>query len=134
MSEKNTLKVKVAVYREILVIETISPEEDDPDFVPAGDGRFGCVLVNTEGRLGISAEAVKRLREVPKTGDGLGDVDAFRLGDGRGCFGWIGDPVHLVKIKTISGSRDYGLEAIGYQTIPNTASAKLVAIIDAELG
>ena len=40
------LKVKVTVYKQQLCIETVDLKNTDDDFVPCGDGRIGCVLIN----------------------------------------------------------------------------------------
>ena len=105
-NQKN-LKVKLTAYKGQLIIETQNTENTDPDFVPAGEGRFGCVLSNSKKKLGISKEAMGLLKEIKRGNDGLGDVDAFESGNGNVVFGWIGGQLTITDPKEAVGSREY---------------------------
>lgn len=100
-------KVEITVYRNHLVITTNEVERDHPDFTPAGEGRFGCVLVDTEKNLGVSQEAFQWLQGVPPSKDDIGEVMWFDVMAGKRAFGWIGGPFQILKPETTSGQRGY---------------------------
>jgi len=124
-----SLKVKVTVYKNQLCIETVEPKKEDDDFVPAGDGRIGCVLINTEDKLGLSEEAVEFLRKTKQSRDDIGDVDTWKTNDGKGCFAWIGG-MFSIKGDQAEGSRKHDVDAIPYVTIPNDTPDGAKVIID----
>jgi len=123
------LKVQLTVYKDILCIETLNPEEKMEDFVPAGDGRIGCVLIGTENRLGISEEAMEWLKKVPTSHDDIGDVDAWKTNDGRQCFSWLGG-VLSIKGEGCTGSSKYNVNDIPHIQIPNDAPEGVKQAID----
>ncbi|MHA2279988.1 MAG: hypothetical protein ACXAC5_03805 [Promethearchaeota archaeon] len=114
----DNLKVKVTLYKDHLCIETLRPKEKVESFIPAGDGRIGCVLHGTKGRLGISKEALEWLKKVPTSHDDIGDVDAWETDKGKYCFGWLGG-VYSIKSQGVTGSRTYSAESIPHVEIPN---------------
>lgn len=124
------LRVKVTVYQDLLCIETVQPVDDDKNFVPAGNGRIGCVIMDTEGRLGLSEEALEWLRKVSKSGDDIGDVDAWIAGNGKGVFSWLGGMFCIKPLNGISGSSTYDIDAIPHVTIPNDVPEGAKASID----
>ena len=126
----NDLLVLVTVYKEILCIETLPKAEHDDSFIPAGNGKIGCILIDTKGKLGISAEAKTWLDKVPRSGDDIGDVDAFKSKKG-GCFGWLGGVFVLKDLTTnMSGSRNYDIDAIDFEAIPNDTPKEAKEVID----
>lgn len=123
------LKVEVTEYKGQLCIRTINPNEKDPNFIPNGDGRIGCVLADTEHRLGISEEALEILRKIPKSPDAIGDVDAFRSAR-RPVFSWLGNIYQIVHPKGASGSRDYNIDSIPFTIIENDSDLRAMEVID----
>lgn len=84
------LKVKIVEYKGEIIIETLKPEKDD-NFIPATEpGKVGSVIINTEKYLGISDKAWKIIKGFKKSGDCIGEVDAWKTNDGKSCFGWLG--------------------------------------------
>ena len=123
------LKVKVTVYKQQLCIETVDLKNTDDDFVPCGDGRIGCVLINTKNKLGLSEEAVVWLRNLKKSCDDIGDVDTFITGNGKGCFSSLGG-MFSIKGDGATGSRTHDIDAIPYITITNDTPATAMRVIE----
>ena len=120
MSAEDKLKVKLTVHRDVLVIETISPEEEDyPGWTPIGPGKIGCVIANTRKALGVSEEALEWLRGVQRSNDAIGDVDWWACNDGTKAFAWLGG-VYSVKSRNSEGSRMYEVFPDDCVRIPNT--------------
>lgn len=111
------IKVKVTEYKDTLVIETLKPEKDK-DFIPVTEpGKVGSVLINTGKLLGISDEALWFMQRLRKSGDAIGDVDAWITADGRHCFSWLGN-LHKVVMPDATLSKT-GFQHINYIKIPN---------------
>lgn len=125
------LKVKGTVYKGQLCIETVNPKEKDKDFIPAGGSKIGCVLINTEKKLGLSKEAVEFLRGVKIVGDDIGDVDTFTSDKGDGVFAWLGG-MFSIKGDWAVGSRTHNIDAIKFETIPNDTPDAAKKAVDAE--
>lgn len=124
------LKVKVHAYRGILIIETVDPDNKDyPGWVPAGDGKIGCVLVNTKTSLGISQEAMEWLEKVKASRDAIGDVDWWACGDGSYAFGWLGGPFAL-KGPDSTGSRNFKIAKDHCVSIPNNPPQEAMEAVD----
>ena len=121
------IRVKITLYKEILCIETIKPDEDKY-FVPVGNGRIGCVLIGTDKRLGISKEALEWLKEIPKSHDDIGDVDCWISVRGW-CFGWLGG-LCSIKNKGITGSRSYTIESLPHITVDNDVPEEAIGFIN----
>lgn len=127
------LKVKVTAYKGCLAIETLPPFDKTDTFIPAGQGNFGCVLMGTTSRLGVSKEALALLKTVKKSRDSLGDVMWWKLAppsEGY-CFGWIGGVLAIQDPTQIEGDRDFAVHAGQYVTIPNDTVQGAKDAIDA---
>lgn len=112
------LKVKETVYKGQLCIETVNPEEKDKDFIPAGNGKIGCVLVNTDKKLCLSKEVVEFLRNTKCSRDDIGDVDTFITDKDQWVFAWLGG-MFSIKGDWAEGSRTHNIDAIKFETILN---------------
>lgn len=121
------LKVKIGVYKNVLVIDA-DPKPTD-FFVPAGGSKIGCVLMHTDKHLGISKEALEWLKKVPKSHDDIGDVDCFESVEGW-CFSWLGGVKSAKKLKGLTGSRTYSPEKLPHVTIENEVPDEAKKVID----
>ena len=111
-------RVLVTAHEDFIIITTENVVEDK-EFVPNGNGKIGCVLLDTEKNLGVSDEALVLLKKVPTSGDDIGDVDCFISGD-KGVFSWLGGPKSLKHIDgRLTGSRTYDMSKIKFRKIPN---------------
>lgn len=112
------VKVEVTCHENFLVINTIDPTHDE-NFVPAGNGRIGCVLMDAEKHLGMSDEAFKLLKTMKVGTDAIGDVATFESNKGQ-CFSWLGHPQRLVDMsdEEICSSRE-GIIDLKYVPIEN---------------
>jgi hypothetical protein len=127
------VKVKLHEYKGILVIETVNPQKKHSDFIPSGDGRFGCVLAKCDPTtLGISKEAFALLSKVKRGRDSLGDLDIFKANDNQVVFGWIGGVFALQDPKQSTGSREYDPSLLTgkYKEIANEAPKGAKEAID----
>lgn len=133
MSTEDNVKVKLTVHRDVLVIETVSPDETNyPGWTPMGPGRIGCVITDTKVSLGASEEALAWLRGVKKSRDDIGDVDWFACNDGKKAFGWLGG-VYSVKDRKAEGSRSYEVFPDDCVRIANEPPAAAVRAVDTML-
>lgn len=133
MSAEETVKVRLTVYRDVLVIETVSPEETNyPGWVPIGPGTIGCVITNTKVSLGASEEALTWLQGVGKSRDDIGDLDWFPCGDGTKAFGWIGG-VYSMKGRACEGSRSYEVFPDDCVRIANDPPIEATRVVDTML-
>ena len=126
-SQLSEIKVKVVEYNGELIIETLKPEQDE-NFTPSGNGRIGCVLINTGKYLGMSREAWNLIKTFHVSGDCIGDVMTWRCNDGRECFGWIGSVGRRIG-PDAELSRD-GAVDINFIEIPNELSPNVKDAID----
>lgn len=117
------MKVMITAYKEHLVFTTTDEKCDD--FLPAGEGRIGCLLHNpTERLLGISSEAMELLGRIPKSNDDIGDVDCFMSGE-EWNFGWLGGELTTKPVgegHQLSGSKTWDIEMVKrmpHAEIPN---------------
>lgn len=132
MAKKSKLgaKVKLTVYKDVLVIETVEPENENyPGWVPIGPGKIGCVLCNTKRGLGASQEALDWLGKVPRSRDAIGDVDWWACADGTKAFSWLGG-VCSIKRRGAEGSRNYEVFKKDCVEIPNDVPEKAQKAID----
>ena len=64
------------------------------ELYPAGGSNLGPVLMDSRKNLGIRKSAIPTLRrlfeEAGCDGDGFGDIDWYKAGDGRLVFSWLG--------------------------------------------
>ena len=124
------LKVKVHAYRGILIIETVDPDNKDyPGWVPAGEGKIGCVLKDTKTSLGISHEAMEWLEKMKTSRDSIGDVDWWACSDGTYAFGWLGG-VFSLKGPDSTGSRHFEIAKDHCVPIPNNPPKDAMEAVD----
>jgi hypothetical protein len=124
--------VTVTAYKGFLIIEALIKEEHS-DWVPAGSGRIGCILIDTKTHLGISDEAFELLKEIPQSLDDIGEVDWFDSDDGKRVFGWLGPTKRLIDPKDAEGSRNYKVSR-DFLSIPNEPDPDAVKAIDGICG
>ena len=122
------LLVTVQAVRGYLLIQ--GSDQKHPNWVPAGDGRFGCALLDSAQYLGVSPEALALLSAIPIGPSTIGDVDWFLSGE-KHVFGWMGNPRKLVQAATARFARG---SVIGpHAVISNELSAEVQAEVDAAL-
>jgi hypothetical protein len=123
------MKVKLTVHRDVLVIETVEPENENyPGWVPVGPGKIGCVLCDTKRGLGASKEALNWLQRVQRSHDDIGDVDWFACDNGTKAFGWIGGLCSL-KDRDAMGSRTFQVFPEDCTVIPNDVPEEAKKVI-----
>ncbi len=127
------MRVSITCYKDILCIETHPPFEKDDIFIPSGEGRIGCVLLNTKDNLGISNAALKLLRKIPKSRDAIGDVMWWPAADGKYAFGWLGGPHSLKDPETCEGDRSFAVRDGQFTAIPNQPPIDAKRAINAQL-
>lgn len=130
------VKVKVTAYEGIfLVIDASNAGAKSEEWYPSGDGRIGCVLLDTKKNLGVSEEALALLRTIRRSDDAIGDVDWFATDvPGKGpahAFGWLGGPRKIVDPTIVTGSRHYHVPADAFVLIPNDVPRDAVTAIRA---
>lgn len=74
---------------------------------PAQPGQMGFVL--NANFVDISPEALELLKQIPKSGDDIGDVDVFKADDDTIVFAFFGGPLRVLNPNNtnISGSSEY---------------------------
>lgn len=72
---------------------------------PKDAGRLGFVVDAASVRF--SPEAVREFHKIRKSRDAIGDVDVFRVNDGRVVFSWLGGPKKIFQVRDVEGSRTY---------------------------
>lgn len=76
---------------------------------PLDKGQLGFVV--DAAFVDISPEALELLKQVPKSGDCIGDVDIYASKD-KVIFCWLGGPMKMFKPEDVTGSRDYDASLI----------------------
>lgn len=76
---------------------------------PLDKGQLGFVV--NASFVDISPEALELLKEVPPSGDCIGDVDIFKSEKGT-IFSWLGGPLKMFQPHQISGSNSYDASLI----------------------
>lgn len=131
MSEQ--VKVRVTAYRENVVIEAIDPEKEFPGWFPLDSEKVGCTLVGTQKSLGVSKEALRILRGLPRCGDSIGSVMWWPVKSGGFAFGWLGGPRTILRGGS-EGDRNFAVREGGYVLIPNDTSLDAQKYIRDTLG
>ena len=127
------VKVKLFAYRNMLIIETVNPEDPNyPGWVPAGGTKIGCVIANTKTALGISEDALEWLKGVKRSRDDIGDVDWWACNDGTKVFAWMGG-VYSIKSRDADGSRHHEVFPDDYVPVPNNPSQEAMDAVDRQL-
>ena len=130
------IKVKITTYQNVLIIHTIEPKKDD-NFIPAGNGKIGCVLIDTKKYLGISKEAFDLLKTIKRGGSAIGDVDSWEFTDEKKrnpyVFGWLGGINSIKEPDRCEGSRTYYPEKIPHVKIENNVNIDVKKAIDTML-
>jgi hypothetical protein len=114
----NECIVKITEHKNYLIFDS-DPEVKNEDWVPYGGSKIGCVIINTGTHLGISPQAAEILKQVKRSRDDIGEVDAWKTEDGRDCFAWLGPCKHIKYADNLDGSRCYSFGEIKYVSIPN---------------
>jgi hypothetical protein len=122
------LKVKVTAYEQNLIIEVIDGKEDK-NFIPIGEGRIGCVLIETDTCLGMSKEAFELLKTIKKSHDDIGDVTAWKTDDDKNCFGWLGGFKKIINMEKAEGDSS-GIADIKHVTIENDVPQEAIDVIN----
>jgi hypothetical protein len=101
------MKVRVVAYKGKIVIVPLEPEKGTDDgWFPAGQGRVGCVLLDTKKQLGVSEEAFALMRGIQRNHDAIGDISWWEADDGTQVFGWFGSIHRVIDPKTAEAARD----------------------------
>ena len=131
MAKPEHYLVQVTAYNNHVVIFADPEAPETEEWVPCGNGKFGCVLINTKGKLGISQEALELLRKIKRGRDSLGDLDCFKTADNRWCFSWIGGLARFIDIAEAETSRDYQVppESV-FDFIPNDVPIGAIDLIN----
>ena len=128
------VKVKLFAYRDVLVIETVNPDDANyPGWTLVGPGKIGCVIVNTKTALGISEDALAWLKGVKRSRDDHGNVDWWACNDGTKAFAWLGG-LYSIKERGADGSRNYEVFPDDYVPVPNNPSQDAMDAVDRKLG
>jgi hypothetical protein len=131
--------VSIHTYKGYLVIS--GPVDlKHKDWVPAGDGKIGCVLLHSGKHLEISETALKVLRKVRKCRDAIGDFMWWGSNNDGWCFAWLGGPRNLKKIELIEngalvGDKDFQVPGSKhYVLVENSPPQEACEAVDADLG
>ena len=122
--------VRVTFYKGWVIIDGPDSDTLDPDWLPAGHGRIGCLVTNTSSRLGVSPEALTALKRVKRGRDDIGDVMWFKADTDYHTFGWLGGPKKILNPDTAEGDSTYKVGP--HIAIPNKPPAEAVAMIDSK--
>ena len=118
----DTIKVKIVEYKGSAIVEVIDPEDFDPDYLGAGQGRYACMLMDNS-RLAISNEALAIIKGMGRTRDVLGCF----VGD-ESHFAWCGGPNSVFNSED-KVCRDFKIP-VGFQTIDNEVGQEVKDFID----
>lgn len=131
--------VSLHTYKGYLVISGPVDLKNHKDWVPAGDGRIGCILLNSGKHLQISDTALAILRKVRKCRDAIGDLMWDGSEKDGWVFGWLGGPRNLKEIELIEngslvGDRDFKVPGPEhYILVKNDPPQEACEAIDADL-
>lgn len=124
------VKVRLTVYKDKLVIETVDPEKPYPGWTPHGEGNVGCMIQDTKNALGASREALEWLKAVKRSGDAIGEVMWIACSDGTKAFGWLGG-VYRIGARGIDSCRKTQVYETECVIIPNESPKEAKEHIDA---
>jgi len=129
------IKVLVVAYKNRIIIIPHEPEKGIGDgWYPTGKTRFGCVLLNTKNRLGVSNKAFQLMEKIRPNKDAIGDISWFKCSDGTYAFSWFGSIHRVINPYTAEGSRYFRVSSILKRNciiipnnVPNAAKQKIDA-------
>jgi hypothetical protein len=96
---------------------------------PLDKGQLGFV-VNADF-VDISPDALELLKQVPLSGDDLGEVDSYKSNNGTRVFSWLGGPIKMFKPAVITSSNSYDptiLVAATFEIIPDPKFIQAVEV------
>ena len=123
------LRASVQEYRGWLVI-TGHDGEADPNWTPRDETKIGCLVHDTDQRLGISPEALELLKTVEVSADAIGDV-TWWASSGISHFGWVGDRYRIADPDSITANREFQIR--GHQRWHNEVPEAAKLAIDEKL-
>ena len=133
---KQRTLINVTKYKNYIVINAKLKALKDKNFIPAGNGNFGCLLrveKKDKWKIGISKEAFEALNNIQNGHDAIGDIDCFKSGDDGVVFGWIGGLKTYWKVgKKLETSRDADFKILEdvVQFIPNRNPKAFIEVIE----
>ena len=128
---------RILAHRGILITVVDPAAEGNEDWLPSGNGRIGCIIMDTKNNLGISEEAFGLLKTIDHGFDSLGDVMWFEADGNKRVFGWMGQPDRLMKPENVEGDRDFHVTDDHWNhciKVPNDVPEEARNIIDKKLG
>jgi len=131
------VKIFAHVRTRTLVIEG-DEGANAPEWKPIAPGSMGCLLMNLEERLGVSAEALELLGELKEAGTGgVADITIAPTAIGM-ALAWIGRPRRFIDVAQSSGRVAPLLEmeqGVDFQFVPNDVPRDaLLALEELERG
>jgi len=135
MSKNIEPLVSVHTYKRYLVI-TGPVDLEHKDWIPAGNGKIGCVLLHSKKHLEISKEALAVLQKVKRNRDSIGDLMWNKSDEAGWVFAWLGTPRVLKSISeiedgTLTGDRDFQIpDSEHYILVKNNPPQAACEVID----
>jgi len=87
--------MKITTYRGFIVTEPFV-DNDDNLVLPDGHNIIGTMVIDTENNLGMSSEAWEIIKKMERSGDDIGDFNAYHRDDNKDCVSWLGGPRKVV--------------------------------------
>ncbi len=120
--------VTVQLVNGDLQLATVTNEIVKKILYPIGSSRIGVVLIDTKRHLGIEKQAIPILKKLFSEsgcdGDGFGDIDWYKMNDGKFTFGWLGPNTVQWNPKTFKEadrSAHAAFQEGEYQTLDSTS-------------
>ncbi|MCA9231758.1 MAG: hypothetical protein KDA57_13995 [Planctomycetales bacterium] len=136
MSVEN-LHARVTEYRKHLVLEILAEKSVYDQVRTSKDdiGVIGQIVIGSKEFVGISPEAYALLETVKPGRDNMGDLDWFKVDDGRYCFAWFGSPYRVVDPHhpDFEAAANFAVHPGEFVSVPNDVPDEAKEVIDADL-
>ena len=127
-------KVQVVAFKDKLVFVPFEPEKDITlEWWPTGGlygDRLGCVLGDSERMLGVSNEALRLMKKIPRNNDSIGDIDWWLCDDGKYAFSWFGSIHRVIHTNNAQAPQNFVVKPDRCRIISNELPEEAIQFID----
>lgn len=124
---------EVTYYKNHLVVEYKLEESNDIVTSPFDSQSMGYVISDI-GYVGISKEAYASLKDIPRSGDDMSEIDVFKLADGNYAFATLGSKYVILDLDNAEGSSSFSVPSLNnFQLIGNNVPEGAKNAIDSPI-
>jgi len=121
-------KVVIMAYKKHIIIKSLQNYGDEK-FILSKPGEIDCVLIDTKETLKMSVEALKLIKNMKISYDGISDLAVWKSEQGKSCIGWLGHRYQIINTEKseLTVNSDFDID---FQIIDNGPSQNDIVNIE----